>query len=80
MFGIVFTELCGLPLEAEGGPEPHAHLWVNAPLAAALLLGAALTALIPSTLHRQAAQLGGHLGAQRQRLEKDKERQNEAQS
>ncbi|XP_034241522.1 feline leukemia virus subgroup C receptor-related protein 2-like isoform X3 [Thrips palmi] len=56
VFGIVFTELCGLPLERQSGAEPAAHLWVNGSLSGALLLGALLTALIPRTLRRQTAQ------------------------
>lgn len=53
VFGIIFTELTSLPLERPGLANPH--LWVNATLAAALLVGAVLTALVPAGLKRQHA-------------------------
>ncbi|XP_026276854.1 feline leukemia virus subgroup C receptor-related protein 1 isoform X1 [Frankliniella occidentalis] len=54
VFGLIFSELCGLPLEVDNATG--AHLWVNASLCAALCLGSVLTALVPGTLRRQAAQ------------------------
>ncbi|KAK3917277.1 Feline leukemia virus subgroup C receptor-related protein 2 [Frankliniella fusca] len=54
VFGLLFTELCGLPLELNG--VTSAHLWVNVSLFIVLALGTVLTSLVPNSLRRQAAE------------------------